>query len=106
VAYDLRLTNTNSRSYAINKTDISKYPAQAVIGKNESDINNKNNSLFIGNNVSSKYKIDSSGSEWTVEMDYNYYNNDNSQVYTNYNFLPAKPAVFGDGKNKRASGVG
>ena len=105
IAYDLRVTNTNSRSYAINSTDISKYPYPPVLGKNESDISNKNNSLFIGNSASSKYKIDSSGSEWTVELDYNYYTNNNSQVYTNYNFLPAKPTVVGDGRNKNYKNI-
>ena len=105
VAYDLRLSQNNSKSNAINTSDINKVPSQLLLGKNQSDINNKNNSLFIGNNITSKYKIDSAGSEWTAEVDYNYYRNNNSQLYTNYNYLPAKPTVFGDGVNKNNKNI-
>ena len=49
-----------------------RYRTDFKLGKNESDINNKNNSIYIGNNLSSKYKIDSAGSEWTMQFDYNY----------------------------------
>lgn len=100
IAYDLRFTNNNNKSNAINTSNIFKEPTQSVLGKNESDIYSKNNSLFVGNNIESKYKIDSSGSEWTVELDYNYYRNNNTQLYTNYYYLPANPTVLGDGLNK------
>jgi iron complex outermembrane recepter protein len=100
IAYDLRLSNTNGKSNASNAIEIAKNFTPLVLGKNQSDISNKNNSLFIGNNVSSKYKIDSAGSEWTVEFDYNYYKNANTQFYNNYSFLPARPTVLGDGETK------
>lgn len=105
VAYDLRLSNNNNRSDAISAIDIYTVPSQLVVGKNESDIDTKNNSLFIGNNISSKYKIDSVGSEWTVALDYNYYKNNNSQIYTNYHYLPAEPPVLGDGTNKNNKNI-
>jgi hypothetical protein len=105
VAYDVRLSNNNSKSNAINSIDIYKNLTQTVLGKNQSDINNKNNSLFIGNTLSSKYKIDSAGSEWTVEFDYNYYKNNNTQLYNNYFYLPAKPTVIGDGENNNTKNI-
>jgi iron complex outermembrane recepter protein len=104
IGYDFRLTNTNGNSYAINAIDIYKN-LQQTLAKNQSDINNKYASLFIGNNISGKYKIDSAGSEWTVELDYNYYNNKTQQFYNNSNLIPAKPSLTGDGNSKNDKNI-
>ncbi len=105
IAYDVRLSNTNGKSNALNVIEIAKNFTPLVLGKNQSDITNKNNSLFIGNNVSSKYKIDSAGSEWTVELDYNYYKNNNTQAYKNSFLLPVKPNLLGNGENKNVKNI-
>ncbi|MEO6488929.1 MAG: outer membrane beta-barrel protein [Ferruginibacter sp.] len=105
IGYDARLTPNIGRSHALNKIDILNNDTRALLGKNESAINNKNNSTFIGNNFSAKYKIDSVGSDWNTQFDYNYYNNSNSQVYINYSSLPALPAVSGDGENKNSKNI-
>ena len=105
LAYDVRLSNTSSKSYATNANSIYKDVTLAQLGNSRSDINNKSNSLFIGNNISSKYLIDSAGSEWTMQFDYNYYKNDNTQGYNNYYSLPAKPTVFGNGINNNDKNI-
>jgi len=70
-----------------------------ALGKNESDINSTNKSAFIGNNLNAKIKIDSAGSEWTTQFEYNYYRNNNTQLYKNYSFQPPLNTVTGDGIN-------
>ena len=95
--YDLRITNSNGRSFATNGIDISKDPSPSLIGKNLSNINNTNKSAYIGNSFLAKCKIDTTGSEWTAQFDYNYYRNRNTQLYTNYTYLPARAIVSGDG---------
>ena len=105
IAYDLRFSNNNNKSNAINTSTIFKEPVRSVLGKNESDIYSRNNSVFVGNNIESKYKIDSTGSEWTVELDYNHYRNNNTQLYTNYYYLPVNPTVLGDGLNKNNKNI-
>ena len=105
IAYDIRLTNTNSTSDAGNSNIIYQQLTQDVLGKSHSDVNNKTRALFIGNNISSKYKIDSAGSEWTIEFDYNYYKNNNAQQYNNDFIYPAKPVVNGDGKNRNDKNI-
>ena len=97
--YDLRMSYTNGKSFAVNGIDISKSPFPAVLGKNISDINNTNKTTYIGNNVSAKYKIDTLGSEWTAQFDHNYYRYRNTQFYKNNYYLPVRPAVSGDGVN-------
>jgi iron complex outermembrane receptor protein len=98
-AYDLRMSYTNGKSFALNGIDISKDPSPAILGKNVSDINSANKTTYLGNNISTRYKIDTLGSEWTSQFDYNYYGNRNTQFYKNNYYLPAKPAVSGNGIN-------
>lgn len=100
MAYDVRMSNTNGKSLATNSIDVLKSASNALLEKNQSDITNKNISFFIANNISSKYKIDTLGSEWTTELNYNYFSNNGAQVYKNSFYLPAEPAVSGDGDNK------
>lgn len=99
VGYDLRFSHNAGKSIASNESDIIKAVTQTQIGDNISLINNKNNSLFLSNNISSKYKIDSLGSEWTTKLSYNYHKNNNNQDYINNSYLPIKPPTLGDGKN-------
>lgn len=105
INYDIRLNSNNNKSYAINGSDVTKLLTQSLLSRNQSDISNKSNSLYIGNEVSSKYKIDSAGSEWTIDLEYNYYRNNNTQLYNNYYFQPVNPTVFGDGINKSRKNI-
>ena len=99
IAYDLRVSTTDGKSYAINAIDINNAKTGIALGKNESDINSTNKSAFIGNNLNAKIKIDSAGSEWTTQFEYNYYRNNNTQLYKNYSFQPPLNTVTGDGIN-------
>jgi hypothetical protein len=105
VGYDLRISNNNGKSNALNAINILNNSSQAILGKNQSDIYSKNNSFFINNSFSSKYKIDSVGSEWTAQVDYNYYANNNTQAYSNSFILPSKPTINGDGENKNYKNI-
>ncbi|MEI8060223.1 MAG: outer membrane beta-barrel family protein, partial [Ferruginibacter sp.] len=105
IANDLRISDNNSSSNAINNMNILANTSQALLGKNQSDIFNSTHSFFITNNLSSKYKIDSIGSEWSTELDYNYFNTDNNQTYANYYTLPVRPKVNGAGINKNDKNI-
>ena len=105
IGYDLRFNQSANKSFAGNTNDIFKLTTQAITGKSQSDVNNNTHSLYIGNNLESKYKIDSVGSEWTVEIDYNYYNTRNNQDYFNSYTLPSKQPSFGDGEIKNRKNI-
>jgi outer membrane receptor protein involved in Fe transport len=105
MGYDIRSSFTQGNSYALNGIDIVKEPTGALAGKNSSDIDNNNKTTFIGNNISGKYKIDTLGSEWTGQLDYNYYRYQNTQMYKNNNLLPATSAVSGDGINSNRKNI-
>ncbi len=104
-SYDLRTSFTNGKSSAVSGIGFSKYPSPAVLSKNVSDINSTNKTTYLGNNISTKYKIDTLGSEWTSQFDYSYYGNRNTQFYkTNYYIYP-KPTVTGDGINNNDKNI-
>ncbi len=105
LAYDLRLSNSDGNSYAVNNNNIINEKTLAQLGESQSAINNDNNSTYIGNEVEGKYKIDSAGSEWSIDLEYNYYRNKNSQLYKNYYDFPAKPTVSGDGDNRNTKRI-
>jgi iron complex outermembrane recepter protein len=98
ISYDTRININNNKSYAENSNDVDKLVTGAALSRSLLNINNRNNSLYMGNELSSTYKIDSLGSEWTVDLEYNYSRNRNSQDFTNYYYLPSNPIVFGDGR--------
>ena len=103
--YDLRISNTDGRSYAENPIDITNTQTGELLEKNGSDIKNKNTSTYIGNEFSTKYKIDTLGSEWTSEFDYYYYKNKNNQDYSNFYLLPAFTTTLGNGENKNDKNI-
>ncbi len=104
-SYDMRIIINNGKSYALNPIEIRNFETGVITGKNESDIDNSNASTFIGNTLSTKYKIDSAGSEWTSQLEYNYYKNNNDQLYRNSSFLPAGNGVNGDGENRNRKDI-
>ncbi len=98
--YDVRMSYNSGESFANNNIVISRDPVSSFIGLNASDINNENKTTYLGNNLSAKFKIDTTGSEWTAQVDYNYFSNKNTQFYKNFSYSPPMPIVSGDGANK------
>jgi iron complex outermembrane receptor protein len=105
LGYDLRVTNNNGRSYAENPIEIFNTQTNDLLGNSNSDIRNKSKFTYIGNELSSKYKIDSAGSEWTAEADYYYYQNKNKQDYSNFYFLPVSATIIGNGENENIKNI-
>jgi len=97
VAYDMRLTANNNNSSATSSNDFSNNISQNEFYQSFTPINNNGTSFYISNTLSSKYKMDSLGSEWTNEVDYTYTNNNNTQLYTNNYLLPIMPVKNGNG---------
>jgi hypothetical protein len=105
LSYDARATINRNKSRARNDIDIDSIATQTETGRNISLVNNNGPSFYLSNSISSEYKIDSAGSEWTTSLDYNYYNYRNTQDYSNLFLLPAAPTVTGDGKTKNKKNI-
>lgn len=105
IGYDVRFSGNANNSYAANSNIISNQSTGNKSAEINASINNKGKSYFIGNNISSKYKIDSIGSEWTTSLDYNNFNSKNYQYYNNRFLLPAKPDLNGDGNTSNNKNI-
>ena len=80
-----------------NNINISSLRTGNAVGQNISLVTNHEPSLYIGNGVGAKYKLDTLGSEWSNTLDYTYYRENTSQYYQNLNIFPAKNTLLGDG---------
>jgi iron complex outermembrane recepter protein len=105
VAYDFKLSSNKSKSSATNTNNIFKDFTSIMPGKNLSGIDNRSNSVYIGNSISSRYKIDSIGSEWSADLGYDYYRSSNEQGYHNQFFIPAVFTVLGDGESNNRKNI-
>lgn len=97
IAYDGRFTANNNRSFIDNDIDIFSVRNLNLVGKDASIVSNTGPTFYLGNTVSTKYKIDSIGSEWTNSLDYSFFKIDNNQLYQNIHILPLKNTLFGEG---------
>jgi iron complex outermembrane recepter protein len=99
LAYDLRLTANQTNNSAFSSNNIDNSNTDAAYFASQTPIQNNGNAIFISNSLSSKFKIDSIGSEWSNEVDYTYSRNNNAQSYLNDYLLPIAPEELGNGNS-------
>ena len=97
IAYDVRISATQNNSDVNNNISISSLRTGNILGKNISIVNNEGPSLYVGNGVAVKYKLDTLGSEWSNTLDYTYFRSNSNQDYSNVNIFPARNTLLGDG---------
>jgi iron complex outermembrane receptor protein len=97
IGYDLRFTANKNKSNSLNDIDILSFSTGATQVKNQSLITNAGKTWYMGNNLNTTYKIDSLGSEWELDIDYNLYSNTNDQSYQNNYILPFDSISLGRG---------
>lgn len=97
LGYDLRITASGNNSSANSSNDFSDLIDQSGFSRSMTPITNRGHSVVAVNTVSSKYKLDTLGSDWTTEIDYTHSENNTSQDYTNVYLQPSAPSLTGDG---------
>ncbi|MBA4139629.1 MAG: TonB-dependent receptor [Segetibacter sp.] len=97
INYDSRLSFSDFKNATENLSQIKKISTNNLITNNNADISNRGNSINVTQGLSTKYKIDSLGSEWTSDISYNYAPNNTNQLFTNTFTLPLLPVSGGDG---------
>lgn len=105
IGIDSRLSANHNESNANNAIDLVEKISGTTFGKTVSLIGNRGNSLYWGNSVNSKYKIDTSGSEWTISADINYFRGKNRQDYTNNALFPLTDTLAGDGNSDNQKNI-
>jgi hypothetical protein len=94
---DFRLTHTINNNEATNDIDVRNLKSGVLLGVNNSEITNDNRSVYFSNSWNLKYKIDSAGSEWTTNAEWNHFDYRNDQSYYNTLLLPLNRYRTGSG---------
>jgi len=97
IAYDARVSANNGRSHVHNDIDIESVLTGYKKGQNLSLVDNTGPTLYFSNSLSTKYKIDSTGSEWTASLDHNYFHANSKQEYWNIHIKPVMNTLDGKG---------
>lgn len=97
VSYDGRITLNDSHNSSVNESAISEISTANIFVNNIADVSNKNNSFFLAQGISSKLKIDTTGSQWTNDISYNYTPNTTSQQFITNFTIPFIASASGDG---------
>jgi iron complex outermembrane receptor protein len=96
--YDGRISLNYSDNSTVNENIIRKISSNSTISNQENKIYNDNKSVSINQGLSSKYKIDSLGSEWTIDLSYHFFDPQTSQRYINEFTSPFPYTTGGDGE--------
>ncbi len=95
-------------SYSVNKNVTNtestvKNLSESVLTQNSNGLDNNTNAFLLSQGFSSKYKMDTLGSEWTNDVNYNFANNIGKQDYATTFTLPKLNDIVGNGDwdNKR-----
>ena len=98
LSYDGRFSLNNSRNRSTNASLIKVISTGAIVERNDAFVNNKGNNFSLTQGLSSKYKLDSSGSEWTTDLSFTYTPNNTEQVFTTLFTAPFSAQAGGDGE--------
>jgi hypothetical protein len=102
VSLDTRFSANRSFDDNLNNSSIEKISTSSVLSSNQSRFENNGGSVNFSQGISSKYKIDSLGSEWMNDLSYTFVPNNNNQDLSNAVLTPLSyiSLVNGDLANK------
>ena len=95
--FDGRINYNHAASVTGNDNLVEKISTAQALTHSVNSVNNKDGNWFFSQGVSSKYKLDSTGSEWTNDVSYNFARNNNDQLYSTAFIIPAIAPASGYG---------
>lgn len=103
INFDGRISINDYKNHSNNHSVIDKTSTAEIVSDVLSTVNNSGTSVFGAQGFSSRFKIDSIGSEWTTDFSYNYSSGNSDQDYLNsfYSPTPASANGRGDINNTR-----
>ena len=103
INYDGRLSYNITNNQTTTNSIIKKAASENVVSQNDNNLTNNTRSFFLNQGVSAKYKIDTLGSEWSTDVNYNFSNNIGAQDYVTSFVTPKLSDIVGNGDwdNKR-----
>jgi iron complex outermembrane receptor protein len=99
LGYDGRYSINDFNNRTNNESTLSSGRLNEIVNRNRSRISNEGLSYLINNGIVTKYKIDSTGSEWTNDISHTYARYDGDQGFTIKSHIPNLQPSMGDGNN-------
>lgn len=96
--YDGRVSYSANKNETNTESIIKKIPSENLISKNTNGLDNATQAVFLSQGFSSKYKIDTLGSEWTADANYNFSKNTGAQDYATTFVIPQINDIVGNGE--------
>ncbi len=105
---DGRGSYNDSRSESSNENTVKTIGTEAIRSQTQNDVRNRSNNLILSQGVSTKYKIDTIGSELTSDFSYNFLSNKNKQNFINQSIPSIQDPLLGNGniETQRQSFIG
>jgi iron complex outermembrane receptor protein len=100
VTYDGDLNYNKFDNLSENKNSILKLSTTQLLSKSLNNVENDGFNLSMGSGIETKYKIDTSGSEWTNDTYYTHSINNSDQDFSTSYSIPALPGTNGDGSTR------
>jgi hypothetical protein len=97
VVYDGRISFNDFDNNSTNFSDIKKISSKDLVTSNQATVQTKGNTLNVSQGISSKFKWDSLGSEWTSDLTYSYAPSETVQNFSTLFTQPFFREVGGDG---------
>ncbi len=85
--YDARVSYNSAFSSTENNNEIINTASDKLIGSSLSEVENTSRSLLIDQDISSTFKLDTSGSEWNNKLSHTYSTGNTMQEYLNSSVL-------------------
>src|SRR5436190_8242263 len=103
INFDGRLSLNDFNNKTTNGSIIKKISTSHLLTNNLNSSGNDGTSFILNNGISTAYKIDSLGSEWTNDVSFTYAYNQADQFFNTQYYIPSISPTGGDGKsdNKR-----
>jgi iron complex outermembrane recepter protein len=95
--YDARISINSSENSTNNTSVIRKISNNSVVTNNDATVETNNKSTPISQSLSLKYKIDSSGSEWTTDVSTVFSPTESQQAFVNTYKTPVNAVIGGNG---------
>lgn len=97
ITYDGRISLNENKTASSSPAGIFKVSTGDTSVSYQTDVNNTNNNINLNQGLSTKYKLDTSGSEWTADLSWNFLPTRGDQGYSTIYQKPAPFNVSGKG---------
>lgn len=98
IAFDGRINYNDFKNSSTNESEIRKISSNELVTNNSTRVRNEGNNLNVSPGFSTKYKWDSSGSEWSTDLSYSYARDNSNQQFATEFTKPVWPSTGGDGE--------